>query len=89
MKTLDVEQATESLRDYARGVVKEPMVLTDGGKPIAALVSLREVDQETISLSLNPRFIALIEQSRARQEAEGGISSKEMRRRLGISRTSP
>ena len=89
MKTLDVEQATESLRDYARGVVKEPMVLTDGGKPIAALVSLREVDQETISLSLNPRFIALIEQSRVRQEAEGGISSKEMRRRLGISRTSP
>jgi len=28
--------------------------------------------------------IALIEHSRARQQAEGGISSEEMRRRLGL-----
>jgi len=41
------------------------------------------VDMETVSLSNNPKFIALIERSRARQKKEGGISIQEMRRRLG------
>ena len=31
-----------------------------------------------------PRFLAIIERSRARQKAEGGLSSDEMRRRLGL-----
>jgi hypothetical protein len=38
---------------------------------------------ETATLSTDPRFIALIERSRLRQKAEGGISGPEMRRRLG------
>jgi len=37
---------------------------------------------ETVSLSNNPKFIALVERSRARQKKEGGISIQEMRRRL-------
>ncbi len=37
---------------------------------------------ETVSLSNDPKFIALIERSRARQEEEGGISIQEMWRRL-------
>jgi pyridoxine 5'-phosphate synthase PdxJ len=40
------------------------------------------VDMETVSLSNNPKFIALIERSRARQKKEGGLSIQEMRRRL-------
>jgi hypothetical protein len=39
---------------------------------------------ETVTLSTNPEFIALIDRSRRRQDEEGGISSKEMRKRLGI-----
>ena len=41
-----------------------------------------DADIEAVSLSNNPKFIALIERSRARQRSEGGISSEEMRRRL-------
>ena len=41
-------------------------------------------DAEAISLSTNPRFLAIIERSRLRQKREGGISSEEMRRRLGL-----
>jgi hypothetical protein len=40
------------------------------------------LDMETVSLTNNPKFIALIERSRARQKKEGGISTQEMRRRL-------
>jgi len=38
-----------------------------------------------VSLSTNPEFIAIIEESRARQQSEGGTSSKEMRRKFGQS----
>jgi hypothetical protein len=39
---------------------------------------------ETVKLSSHPQFLALIERSRARQKEEGGVSSSELRRRLGI-----
>ena len=63
------------------------LILTVRGKPIAALVSVENADVETVTLSTHPQFIALIERSRARQKAEGGISSEEMRRRLGLKKT--
>ena len=81
MNTLEIEQANHSLRKYA-AQVKDPLVITDHGKPIAALLSLENVDMETVSLSTNPRFLSIIERSRRRQEEEGGISSEEMRKRL-------
>jgi hypothetical protein len=48
------------------------------------LVSIENADWETISLSTNSEFIDLIEHSRAQQKAEGGLSSAEMRQRLGL-----
>ena len=72
------------MAEYAAEVDKEPVIVTSKGKPIAALVSIENADLETVSLSTNPKFLELIERSRARQRAEGGISSEEMRRRLGV-----
>ena len=82
MKTLDITKATAPLSDYARKIRKNPVILTQNGRPIAALISLENADAETISLSSNKQFVALMEKSRARHKAEGGISSAEMRRRL-------
>ncbi len=49
-----------------------------------------DIDIESEKLSMDPKFIALIEHSRARQQSEGGISSAEMRCRLGLTQaTSP
>jgi antitoxin (DNA-binding transcriptional repressor) of toxin-antitoxin stability system len=56
--------------------------LTVDGRPVAALVAIENTDAETASLSTNPQFLALIERSRRR--VEGGVSSAEMRRRLGL-----
>jgi antitoxin (DNA-binding transcriptional repressor) of toxin-antitoxin stability system len=88
MKKLELAKATASLAEYARDVNKEPVILTAGGKPVAALVSIQNADLETVTLSTSPAFLALIERSRARHKAEGGISSKEMRRRLARKRMS-
>jgi prevent-host-death family protein len=86
MKTLEVDQATEPLAEYARRVKKTPVLLTVHGKPVAALVSVANADAETIALSTNERFLALIERSRARHKAEGGMSAAEMRKHLGLTK---
>jgi len=87
MKTLEMAKATAPLVEYARDLNKEPVILTVRGKPVAALVSIENADVETVTLSTHPQFIALIERSRVRQKVEGGISSEEMRRRLGLKKT--
>ncbi len=84
MTTVEMKKATGSLAEYAKEVIKEPLIVTVNGKPTAALVPIENADVETVTLSTNSQFIALIERSRARHKAEGGISSAEMRRRLGL-----
>jgi antitoxin (DNA-binding transcriptional repressor) of toxin-antitoxin stability system len=84
MKTLEIDQTTEPLAEYARRVERTPAPLTVHGKPVAALASVANADAETVALSTNGRFLALIQRSRARHEAEGGISPAKMRKRLGL-----
>lgn len=87
MKTVEMNKATASLAEYARNVKNEPVILTIGGKPVAGLFAIENADAETIGLSTNTQFIELIEHSRARHRAQGGISSAEMRQRLGLKKT--
>ena len=84
MKMIEKAEATESLAAYAEHTEDFPIVVTDHGQPIAALLPVPNADLETVSLSTNPQFLSLISRSRARQEKEGGISSEQMRRRVGI-----
>ena len=58
--------------------------MVKGGKPFAAVVPIHNADDETVSLSMNRKFLAIIERSRSRLKKEGGISSGEIRRRLGL-----
>jgi antitoxin (DNA-binding transcriptional repressor) of toxin-antitoxin stability system len=87
MKIIEIAEANETLAKYASDLAEEPVIITSNGQPIAALVTLENVDMETISLSTNPRFIELIERSRTKRRSEGGVSSVEMRQRLGLSRS--
>lgn len=82
MKTIEMTNATAPLAQYAQDVNTEPVILTQKGKPVAALMAIENADLETVTLSTNPKFLALIERSRIRQKSEGGISSEAMRRRL-------
>jgi len=83
MKIDEIEKTTETLAAYAEDVGNGPVVVTNQGKPVAVLMPIENADLETVTLSANRQFNELIERSRARLRAEGGISSEEMRRRLG------
>lgn len=87
MKTLDVAKAQESLASWARKLRGQPLIVTERGKPLMVLVPVEEgADVESVSLLMNPEFIALIERSRAQHKPGSGISSDEMRSKLGIKR---
>jgi PHD/YefM family antitoxin component YafN of YafNO toxin-antitoxin module len=85
MKTVELSRATDSLASYAANVKTEPVLVTRRGKPVAAVISMIGMDRESLSLSTNPKFVAIIEKSRASRK-QGTISSDEMRRRLGLTR---
>jgi antitoxin (DNA-binding transcriptional repressor) of toxin-antitoxin stability system len=89
MKTVELSQATGPLADYVGDVEAEPLVITVDGQPVAALVATGELDLETLAMSTNPAFLALIERSRTRQRTEGGLTSDQVREQLGITPSSP
>jgi prevent-host-death family protein len=82
VRRVEVSDATESLATYIRNAAAGPVVVTDEGRPVAALVMLEDTDLETVALSTDPEFLEIIQSSRTRQAHEGGLSSAEMRRRL-------
>jgi prevent-host-death family protein len=84
MKSIDMAQATAPLSKYAGRVKREAVIVTEKGRPVAALVSLADADWETIKLSTDPRFGRLIARSRRRHRECGGVSAAEMRLRVGV-----
>ena len=70
MKTLDLRNASKPLADYAAELDSESIVITSNEKPVAALVSLKGMDRESVALSLSPEFAKII--GRARSEAKRG-----------------
>ena len=82
MTKVNLKQATEPLSKYAIKARKGTVVVMKSGKPFAAVVSIRNADEETLALSLDRKFLAIIERSRARIKKQGGIPADEMRRRL-------
>jgi len=87
MTTLELKKATKSLTHYARRARNGPVIVTVDGKPMAAVVALKNADMETVSLSNSPKFLSLIERSRSRRRY-GTLTPDQMRDRLGLSKSS-
>jgi antitoxin (DNA-binding transcriptional repressor) of toxin-antitoxin stability system len=88
MKTIEISDVL-ALAPYVNPGCSEPLLLTDHGRVIATIVPADERDAESMLLSINPRFKAILERSRSRLEAEGGLSSEEVRKQLGIEAKTP
>jgi len=84
MRTVEISQAADSLPEYGRRKRGETWVLMRRGRPVAAVVPLDDEDYFSMRLANDPRFIEIIERSRARYKATGGISLAEMRRKYGV-----
>ena len=81
---MELNRAVGPLREYARAHPSQPLVLTTKGKPVAALIHLDHADWESVSLGLNPKFIALIERCRQRAKKEGTVPLEQVKRNLNV-----
>jgi PHD/YefM family antitoxin component YafN of YafNO toxin-antitoxin module len=84
MKTIDVTEATGSLAEYARNLSDQPILITEAGRAVAALLPVDDEDLDALALSTNPRFIAILETARAERRAGRSLSSEDVRRELGL-----
>ena len=84
MRNIELAQANETLGQSVRDLAGEPLVVTEAGVPIAALVPIDEFDLESLSLANNPRFLAIIEEARAQCRQGLGLSTEDVRRELGL-----
>jgi hypothetical protein len=84
MTRVELEKTTLTVAQLAKLARKEPVILTRNGKPLAAVKNLSGSDWESIALANNPRFLALIEESRRSYREQGGRTIEEVRRELGL-----
>lgn len=82
MKTIEITKALKPLSEYAKELDKEILVLTSNERPVAALVSLKDVDMESLSLSTNPEFMEIIEKSRKDFKLGKKLSLNEMKEEI-------
>ncbi len=80
MQTIELKDATEPLAEYVKRMEGEPVTIVHKGVPLAVLVPAGNDDYESVQMSTNPEFIAILERSRARGREEGGFSTEEMRK---------
>ena len=70
MKAIKLPKDLERVLKAAESSKEEAVVFTQRKKPVAALVSLRNVDRECLALGTNPEFARIIESAR-REVREG------------------
>lgn len=77
MKIAPLADVKARLSGYLERVASEgPVIITRNGKPVAILLAPRnEEDLEHLALAHSPRFLALLEKSRASIEAGRGLAS--------------
>jgi hypothetical protein len=84
MKVVPLEGTTMTVPELVELARGEAVILTRGGQPVVSVRELSGADWESASLAHNPRFAALIEQSRRSYRDEGGIGLEQLRRELGL-----
>ena len=74
MKAMKLPKEIESFLHVAEAAEEETLVFTRKKRPVAALVSLKKVDRESLALSTNPQFLKIVETARKEVRAGKTIS---------------
>lgn len=82
MRKIPLARASRPLAEYAAELKDEIVVVTKGKRAVAALVPLKDVDRETLTLSAHPEFLALVRKARAEIASGRVLSLPEMRARV-------
>lgn len=83
MKTIELGDVA-ALSPFVRPGSQSPVLLTEHGEARAAVVPLGTDEAEQLLLSLSPEFQAILQRSEKRLASEGGLTSDQVRQRLGL-----
>jgi hypothetical protein len=86
MKSLKLPKEIKSLLEAAETDEQDTLVFTDRKRPVAALVSLRNVDPESLRLSMNQDFLTIINKARREIRAGKSVSLEAIERKLARTR---
>jgi PHD/YefM family antitoxin component YafN of YafNO toxin-antitoxin module len=84
MKAMKLPKEIESFLDVAEATEEETLVFTKKKRPVAALVSLKKVDRESLALSTNPQFLKIIENARREIRAGKTVSLEALEKKYGV-----
>jgi PHD/YefM family antitoxin component YafN of YafNO toxin-antitoxin module len=84
MKAMKLPKELQSFVQAAETAEEETLVFTKKKRPVAALVSLRRVDRESLALSTNPQFMKIIETARKEVRAGKTISLDALQKKYGV-----
>ena len=84
MKAMKLPKELHSFLEAAETSREETLVFTEKKRPVAALVSLRKVDRESLALSTNPEFLKIIETARKEIRAGKTTSLEGLEKNFGL-----
>lgn len=84
MKVVPLEGMTMTVPELVELARGEAVILTRNGQPLVAIRDVSDSDWESASLAQNPRFAAIIDQSRCSYGERGGVGIEQLRRELGL-----
>ena len=84
MKAMKLPKELQSFLEVAETAGQKMLVFTKKRRPVAALVSLRKVDRESLALSTNPQFLRIIETARKEVRAGKTTSLEALERKFGV-----
>ena len=83
MKTASIADVKAKFSSYVKASKKSPVVITQNGKAVAAIIPvLHEDDLERLLMAYNPKLRAILAKSKAQIRAGLGIPENEFWRRV-------
>jgi hypothetical protein len=82
MKTIALAKALRPLAQYASELTDDILVVTEGDRPLAALISLKNVDPESLALGTRPEFMKILKRARREFDLGKTLSSDQMQTRV-------
>ena len=84
MKAMKLPKEINHSSMSLRPAEEETLVFTKKKRPVAALVSLKKVDRESLALSTNPQFLRIIETARKEIRAGKTVSLEALEKKYGV-----
>lgn len=89
LQLIPLEDGDLSVNDLVRLSKTRPVIVTRKGKPILQATNVAGGDLECLALANDPKFMKLLADSERSYFRNGGVSSEQVMRELGLDATKP